>query len=81
MRAAEQEPEPPRPIDLEILATMLGIAVGAPIDDEETAPDPGVDVAADDLAAFGREQEMGRLVRIKPRVEYSVGRRRDLASS
>ena len=45
---------------------MLGVAVGAAVDDQETSADARVDFAADDLAAFGREQEMLRLRGLQP---------------
>ena len=55
---------PVRPVDLEILAVMIGIAFGTAIDDQEAAAHMGVDVATDDLALGRREKKMGRLLRV-----------------
>jgi hypothetical protein len=74
-RHGEVEHDPARPLDGHVAADVLdGFAV-AQLGEIEFAADARIDVGADHLARFGREQELPRDRRIEPRVEHArIGR-------
>src|ERR1700694_2262813 len=65
-RNAETEHQPAWPVDLQIVAHMLGQSVGALFSDDKLATHPGIDLNSNHLTGRGREKPAARRRRIQP---------------
>jgi hypothetical protein len=70
---AESEDQAARPVDVEILAAMFDILPVAPIDKDEPASDPCIDLDTYHLTRRRGEQPSTGGLWIEPRIENALG--------